>query len=81
MILGLRFAVQGLEAGERCLYVSFQETAEQLVRKAGSFGWNIADAWKSGQLAIHYVPVGELDLDAIAAAVRRELTTGSSRQT
>jgi len=79
-ILGLRFAVQGLEAGERCLYVSFQETAEQLVRKAGSFGWNIADAWKSGQLAIHYVPVGELDLDAIAAAVRRELTTGSVRR-
>src|ERR1700724_3347440 len=79
-ILGLRFAVQGLEAGERGLYVSFQETGEQLVRKAASFGWNIADAWKSGQLAIHYVPVGELDLDAIAAAVRRELTTGSVRR-
>ena len=79
-IFGLRFAVEGLEAGERCLYVSFQETAEQLVRKAASFGWNIADAWKSGQLAIHYVPVGELDLDAIAAAVRRELTKGSVRR-
>jgi circadian clock protein KaiC len=79
-ILGLRFAVQGLEAGERCLYVSFQETGDQLVKKAASFGWNIADAWKSRQLAIHYVPVGELDLDAIAAAVRRELTTGSVRR-
>jgi circadian clock protein KaiC len=79
-IFGLRFAVQGLEAGGRCLYVSFQETADQLVKKAASFGWNIADAWKSGQLAIHYVPVGELDLDAIAAAVRRELTKGSLRR-
>src|ERR1700681_867397 len=79
-IFGLRFAVQGLESGERCLYVSFQETAEQLVRKAASFGWNIGDAWKSGQLAIHYVPVGELDLDDIAAAVRRELTKGSLRR-
>lgn len=79
-IFGLRFAVQGLEARERCLYVSFQETADQLVRKAASFGWNIRDAWKSGQLAIHYVPVGELDLDAIAAAVRRELTTGAVRR-
>src|SRR6202521_2073803 len=79
-IFGLRFAVEGLEARERCLYVSFQETAEQLVRKASSFGWNIRDAWKSGQPAIHYVPVGELDLDAIAAAVRLELSHGSVRR-
>jgi circadian clock protein KaiC len=79
-ILGLRFAAQGLEAGERCLYVSFQETADQLVRKAASFGWDMAKARESGQLAIHYVPIGELDLDTIAAAVRRELTKGSVRR-
>ena len=79
-IFGLRYAAEGLEAGERCLYVSFQETGTQLVKKAASFGWNIEDAWKSGQLTIHYVPVGELDLDAIAAAVRRELNTGSVRR-
>lgn len=79
-IVGLRFAAQGLDAGERCLYVSFQETPNQLVKKAASFGWNVADAWKSGQLAIHYVPVGELDLDTIAAAVRRELSKGSVRR-
>src|SRR6202022_2078269 len=60
-IFALRFAGEGLEEGERCLYVSFQETGDQLVKKAASFGWNIADAWKSGQLAIHYVPVGGLD--------------------
>jgi circadian clock protein KaiC len=79
-ILGLRFATEGLEAGERCLYVSFQETADQLVRKAASFGWDMAKARESGQLAIHYVPVGELDLDTIAAAVRRELAKGSVRR-
>jgi circadian clock protein KaiC len=79
-ILGLRFAAQGLEAGERCLYVSFQETADQLVKKAASFGWDLVKARESGQLAIHYVPIGELDLDTIAAAVRRELTKGSVRR-
>jgi len=79
-ILGLRFAAEGLEAGERCLYVSFQETADQLVKKAASFGWDLAKARESGQLAIHYVPVGELDLDTIAAAVRRELVKGSVRR-
>lgn len=79
-ILGLRYTAEGLEAGERCLYVSFQETSDQLIKKAASFGWNIEDAWKSGQLIIHYVPVGELDLDTIAAAVRRELTKGAVRR-
>ena len=79
-IFGLRFAAEGLEAGERCLYVSFQETADQLAKKAASFGWNIVEAWESGRLVIHYVPVGELDLDTIAAAVRRELTKGSVRR-
>jgi len=79
-IFGLRFAAQGLEAGERCLYVSFQETADQLVRSAATFGWDFARARKSGHLIIHYVPVGELDLDTIAAAVRRELTKGAVRR-
>jgi len=79
-ILGLRFIAQGLESGERCLYVSFQETGEQLVRKATSFGWHLEGAWKSGQLAIHFVPIGELDLDTIAAAVRRELGKGAVRR-
>src|ERR1700674_3002444 len=79
-LLGLRFAAEGLEAGERCLYVSFQETGDQLIRKAASFGWDLAKARESGQLAIHYVPVGELDLDTIAAAVRREVAKGSIRR-
>jgi circadian clock protein KaiC len=79
-ILGLRFIAQGLESGERCLYVSFQETADQLVKSAATFGWEMEGARKSGQLAIHFVPVGDLDLDAIAAAVRRELTEGSVRR-
>jgi len=43
-ILGLRFAGQGLQAGERCLYVSFQETGDQLIKKAASFGWDMAKA-------------------------------------
>jgi circadian clock protein KaiC len=79
-IFGLRFAAKGLEMGERCLYVSFQETPDLLVRTAATFGWDMTKAWESGQLAIHHVPVGELDLDTIAAAVRRELSKGPIRR-
>ncbi len=76
----LHFVVQGLEQGERCLYVSFQETPSQLEEKAASFGWDLASAREEGRLAIHHVPPGELDLDTIGAAVRAQLSDGSLRR-
>jgi circadian clock protein KaiC len=79
-VLGLRFIGQGLADGERCLYASFQESASQLVKKAASFGWDLEGALESGQLVIHHVPHGELNLDTLGAVVRRELSDGSVRR-
>src|SRR5206468_9996090 len=62
-VVALRYVVEGLQAGERCLYVSFQETSDQLVRKAASFGWDLVSGLESGQLAIHHVPQGNLNID------------------
>lgn len=76
----LRFVAQGLEEGERCLYVSFQEDGDQLVKKAASFGWDLAGPRASGQLLIHHVPQGNLDLDVLAAAVRAGIADGSVRR-
>jgi len=71
--LALRFIVQGLEDGERCLYVTFQENPAQLIRKAASFGWELLPFLESGQLAIYHVPEGALDLDVVASVVRGHL--------
>ena len=71
--LALRFIMQGLEHGERGLYVTFQETPTQLVRKAASFGWDLKPAIASGQLKIFHVEEVSLDLDYIAGIVREEL--------
>ena len=78
--LGLGFMAQGLAEGERCIYASFQENAKQLVAKAASFGWDFEGALESGQLVIHHIPHGELDLDTLGAAVRREVTAGKVRR-
>jgi circadian clock protein KaiC len=75
----LKFVVQGIEHGERCLYVSFQEDAEQLVKKAASFGWEIAAARESGQLRIHHVP-DRLNLDVVGSAIHTELSSGDLRR-
>jgi circadian clock protein KaiC len=78
--VSLHFVVQGLAEGERCLYVSFQESEAQLVEKAASFGWDLSTPLASGQLLIHHVPGEELDLDKVAAAMRAELADGDVRR-
>jgi circadian clock protein KaiC len=79
-ILGLHFVNEGIAQGERCLYVTFQDTPGQLVKMAGGFGWDLGTARDRGQLLIHHVPLGDLDLDILASGVRKELVDGSVRR-
>jgi circadian clock protein KaiC len=72
-IFALRYVAEGLISGERCLYITFQDTADQLVEMAAGFGWNLHAARADGQLAISHVPMGGLDLDVLASVVRQEL--------
>ena len=72
-IFSLRWLVQGIERGENCLYVTFQDTAAQLTSVAAGFGWDLPGYSDSGQLVISYVPMGDLDLDVLATSVRSEI--------
>ena len=72
-IFGLRWLMQGIERGENCLYVTFQDTGAQLTGVAAGFGWDLAAYRDSGQLVISYVPMGDLDLDVLATSVRSEI--------
>jgi circadian clock protein KaiC len=71
---GLRWLIQGMERGENCLYITFQDTGAQLVSVATNFGWDLAAYRESGQLVISYVPMGELDLDVLATSARSEIS-------
>ncbi len=72
-IFGLRWLTQGTEQGKRCLYVTFQDTADQLAGVAAAFGWDFKSADAAENVSISYVPMGDLDLDVMATAVRSEL--------
>ena len=72
-IAGLHFVAEGLAHGQRCLYVSFQDAADQLFDMAGQFGWDLRTASDRDQLVVLHVPLGELDLDLLASHIRREL--------
>jgi len=72
-ILGLCWLVLEIQQEKRCLYVTFQDTPDQLTGMAAAFGWDLQTPRASGQLVISYVPLGGLDLDVVATAVRSEL--------
>ena len=72
-IFGLRWLIQGVEEGKRCLYVTFQDTADQLAGVAAAFGWDVTSAHAAENILISHVPMGDLDLDVLATAVRSEL--------
>ncbi len=72
-IFGLHWLIQGVDLGQRCLYATFQDTADQLVGVAAGFGWDLTSAVASGNVSICYVPMGDLDLDVLATAVLSEL--------
>jgi circadian clock protein KaiC len=49
-IMSLSYVMEGAKRGETCLYVSFEESRQQLIRTAKSFGWDIEHFEKSGFL-------------------------------
>jgi circadian clock protein KaiC len=78
-LLGLAFVNAGVEQGERCLHVSFQESETQVREKAAAAGWDwsgLAD----DQLAIMQIPPVELDLDEVGSRIRAELERGDVKR-
>ncbi len=65
-VLSSEWVSAGLAAGQQCLYVSFEESADQLRQKADAFGWGWGDAVDRGDLTILHVPPIELDIDQLA---------------
>ncbi|GGN73234.1 serine/threonine protein kinase [Actinoplanes lobatus] len=74
----LNFLAEGLARGERCAYITFQDTVDQLVDMAGTFGRDFETPRIDGRLVISHVPVGDLDLDVLASVVRHRLTDGAT---
>lgn len=78
-LLGLSFLAAGLERGERCLHISFQETEAQVREKAETAGWDWSGI-SDEQLMIKHIPPVELDLDEVGSIVRAELARGDVKR-
>ncbi len=78
--MALGFIAAGLDHGDHCLYITFQETPDEILQRARDFGRDLDTPYAAGRLEIQYVPIGELDLDALAARIMTALQTGSFRR-
>ena len=68
-VLALHFIAEGIARGERCLYLSFQQTEARLIDRAKSFGWDFSSAVESGLLTIIHMKPVEVSLDKIGAGL------------
>ncbi|MDX6474651.1 MAG: circadian clock protein KaiC [Gaiellaceae bacterium] len=77
-VLGLHFVADGIARGEHCLYLSFQQTDDQLIERGEIFGWPFKAAVESGLLRIRHLEPVEVSLDAVGAELRAA-ATGETR--
>ena len=50
--IGLQFLVEGLKAGEPCIFISLEEDKDSIAKNAASFGWNLSDAIDKKKLGL-----------------------------
>jgi len=78
-LLAMQFLVNGLENGEPCIYVGFEENRSQLLRNAAAFGWDLESYEKKGLLLLKcgypHEKFLEEHLAEIAAAVESRAAT------
>jgi circadian clock protein KaiC len=61
--LAAAFAEASARRGERCLYVSFDESAGEIVRNMASIGCDLKTQVESGNLRLHSVQTGSLNAE------------------
>lgn len=56
-IFATQFLIEGIERGEKCLYITFEEKKEQFFENMAEFGWDLAEFEKKGNLTfLEYSP-------------------------
>lgn len=72
-LLALRFVLAGLAAGEKAMFVSFEESRDHLVQGVRSFGWDLEKHEKEGTLSIVTCYPEDRSFDRHLGAIRRAI--------
>ncbi len=72
-VTSLHFLLNGAQAGEPGVYISFQEDPSQLKHIANNFGFDIDELQQQGMLRMFYTSPVELNVDQHAPLMLREI--------
>ncbi|MDD1767622.1 MAG: KaiC domain-containing protein [Methanomassiliicoccales archaeon] len=50
--VGLQFLIEGLKAGDPCIFISLEEDKDSITKNAAAFGWNLSEAIEKKQLGL-----------------------------
>jgi len=79
-ILALHFAYAGVHAGEKAVYVTFEENPRQIINQSLGFGMDIQRYVDSGHLQFVHVSPIELDIDEHVYHIQKTVRdTGAQR--
>ena len=57
-IFAIQFIVGGMEKGDKCLYITFEENKEEVFRNMMEFGWDLSEYEKKGLfIFLEYTPI------------------------
>jgi circadian clock protein KaiC len=88
-LFGLEFVVRGAEKfGDRGVFISFEETAEELARNVASCGIELLKFVKSGQIYVDYIQVdprqhqtaGDYDLEGLFIRLRHAIDSVKAKR-
>jgi circadian clock protein KaiC len=77
-IIALHAVAKALKEGKKCLYVSLEESREQLIKNTGSFGWDLPAFEKSGLLRIMALYPEQRYLDEHYMEIKRIVEEGGA---
>jgi KaiC domain protein len=69
--LSLQFIMRGLAKGEKCIFITLEETVESIKKNAQSYGWDLQKFQDDGTLAI--VKLEPADVKTTLTRVKSEL--------
>jgi circadian clock protein KaiC len=72
-LLGAHFVQAGLEAGERVLFLSFEESESQIVRNVSSWGFDFAAPAREGSLRVISRYPERMGLEDLLVEIKREV--------
>lgn len=79
--LGLQYLYSGVsEYSERGVYVSYEETPQQLIDNAARFGWDLEPYLDDGRLRIQYQPLSMVNPNEQALRLRATLAETGARR-